>query len=197
MGTKGNKLPGEVYSQDELNALLAQCSRRAPTGIRDRAMLTVVWRCGLRISEALDLTVPDIDVKRGTVTVMHGKNDKRRVVGIGDGALAVLQLWLDCRKNLGLARKGTPVFCTLKGTRMFHQHVDQMLKRRAAKAGIEKRAHLHGLRHSYAVELATREPVAIVQQALGHKHLTTTAIYLDHLSPEGVIAAGRADPWTG
>src|ERR1700733_6930427 len=106
--------------------LLAQCSRRAPTGIRDRALLTVIYRAGLRVSEALDLRASDVDMQRGTITVQHGKGDRRRVIGIGDGALAVLQLWLDCRRKFGLAKRGMPVFCTLKGTRMSYSATDAM-----------------------------------------------------------------------
>ena len=110
------KLPGEVYTEAEMRALLAQCSRRAPTGVRDRALLTVIYRAGLRITEALDLKVSDVNLTSGIITVRHGKTDKCRRVGIGDGALAVLQLWLDRRRELGLP--GGYLFCTLKGTRM-------------------------------------------------------------------------------
>src|SRR5258708_40091439 len=110
------KYPGEVYTEAEMRSLLAQCSRRAPTGIRDRALLTVIYRAGLRISEALDLKPSDVDMKTGTIHVRHGKGDKSRIVNLGDGALAVLQLWQDRRKNLGLG--GGYLFCTLKGTRM-------------------------------------------------------------------------------
>jgi site-specific recombinase XerD len=188
------KLPGEVYTESEMRSLLAQCSRRAPTGIRDRALLTMIYRAGLRISEALDLKPSDVDMKTGTITIRHGKGDKARKVGLGDGALAVLQLWLDCRRNLGLSGH---LFCTLKGTRMSYTAADNMLKRRATKAGIEKRAHLHGLRHTHAFEMhhVRKVPVAVIQQALGHEHLSTTTIYLNHLAPEDVIAAGRADIW--
>jgi site-specific recombinase XerD len=191
-----SKLPGQVYTEQEMRDLLAQCSRRAPTGIRDRALLTVIYRAGLRVSEALDLVASDINMQRGTITVQHGKGDKQRVVGIGDGALAVLQLWLDCRKKLGLAKRGAPVFCTLKGTQMSYSATDAMLKRRAAKAGFEKRAHLHGLRHTYAAEQRARgTDVVLIQKGLGHEHLSTTYTYLNHIAPEDVIAVGRADTW--
>ena len=80
---------------------------------------------------------------------------------------------------------------------MNYSATDAMLKRRAAKAGIEKRAHLHGLRHTWSYE-AHRErkmPLTVIQAQLGHQHLSTTSIYLNHLAPEDVIAAGRADVW--
>jgi site-specific recombinase XerD len=194
---KGIKLPGQVLTGEEMHALLAQCSLRAPTGIRDRALLTVIYRAGLRVSEALDLKPSDIDTKRGTVRVNHGKGDKARIVGIGDGALVVLQRWLDVRKELGTAKKGAPLFCTLAGGPMSYSATQAMLKRRAAKAGIESRVHLHGLRHTRAAEMReSGQDVVTIQKQLGHAHLSTTYTYLNHISPADVIAAGRADTWT-
>jgi site-specific recombinase XerD len=194
---KGVRLPGQVLTADEMHALLAQCSRRAPTGIRDRALLTTIYRCGLRVSEALDLLPSDVDVKRGTVRVNHGKGDKARIVGIGDGALAVLQLWSAKRKELGLAHNGNRLFCTLNGDPMSYSATQAMLKRRAAKAGIESRVHLHGLRHTRAAEMReTGQDVVTIQKQLGHAHLSTTYTYLNHISPADVIAAGRVDDWT-
>jgi site-specific recombinase XerD len=191
------KRPGEVYTDEEVRAVLAQCSRTAPTGIRDRALLTLIYRAGFRAKEALDLMASDIDMKRGTIHIRHAKGDKDRFQGVGDGVLAVLQVWLDKRRELGLAKRGTPVFCTLQGRPVSYSATDAMLKRRAAKAGIEKRAHLHGLRHSYAADQLRRgTDVVTIQKQLGHAHLSTTQIYLDHIAPAEVIAVGRADDWT-
>lgn len=194
---KGKKLPGEVLTPDEISALLRQCSRKAPTGIRDRALITIMYRAGLRVSEALALKPSDVDMRRGAVRVRHGKGDRSRTVGIGDGALAVLQLWLDARKRAGIANGGRALFCTLKGTPMSDQQVRNMLKRRARNAGIERRVHPHALRHSYAFELSARgTPVNLIQQALGHAWLQTTDIYLRHIAPADVLALGRDDDWT-
>jgi site-specific recombinase XerD len=72
-----------------------------------------------------------------------------------------------------------------------------MLKRRAAKAAIEKRAHLHGLRHSWAAEMRENGvDVETIRRQLGHAHLSTTQVYLDHIAPEAVLAVGGADTWT-
>jgi site-specific recombinase XerD len=136
-------------------------------------------------------------MRRGTVRVNHGKGDKARIVGIGDGALDVLQRWLDTRKALGLSGPGRYLFCTLQGQRMSYSATQAMLKRRAAKAGIETRVHLHGLRHSHAAELLERGTnVVVIQRQLGHAHLSTTHTYLNHIAPADVIAVGRADTWT-
>jgi site-specific recombinase XerD len=186
-------------TEDEVHAILAQCSRRAPTGIRDRALITLMFRAGLRVHEALMLRTSDIDMKTGVVHVLHGKGDKPRDVGVGDGVLAVVQLWLDKRRELKLDGKGRPVFCTLADGRqaVSANQVRQMMKRRATKAGVERRVHPHGLRHGYASGLAQEgKPVHLIQQALGHERLSTTDTYLRKIAPGDVIAMGRADTWT-
>lgn len=194
---KGKKYPGEVLTPAEVGAILAQCSRRAPTGIRDRALITVMYRAGLRVSEALALRPADIDTEAGAVKVRHGKGDRARTVGLGDGALAVLQLWTDERKRRGLAVGGRMLFCTLAGGPVSDDQVRNMLRRRAARASVDKRVHPHALRHSYAFELSQRGvPVNLIQQALGHAWLQTTDTYLRHIAPADVIALGRSDEWT-
>jgi site-specific recombinase XerD len=180
-----------------MRALLGQCSRRAPTGIRDRALITVMYRTGLRVGEALALRLSDVDMARGTIRVREGKGRKARTVGIGDGALAVLQLWTGARRGLGLARNGRFLFCTLAGRPMSYDAVRFMLARRAGNAGIERRVHPHALRHSWAFERSQAgTPVNVIQQQLGHASLLTTDVYLRHIAPADVIALGRADTWT-
>jgi len=194
MADTGRKLPAEPLTKDEVRALLAQCSRRAPTGVRDRALITVMYRAGLRLEEALALKPADIDAANGIVRVLHGKGDRARPVGIDDGALAVVQLWVDERKRLGL--KNGKLFCTLAGKPLSDSQVRQMVRRRAANAGITKRVHPHGLRHTHAAELAAEGvPVNVIQAQLGHTSLATTDIYLRHIAPADVIALGRSRHW--
>lgn len=195
MADTGRKRPVEILTGDEVRQLLAQCSRRAPTGIRDRALIVVMYRAGLRVEEALALRPVDVDSAKGIVTVLHGKGDKARVVGIDDGALAVVDLWKAERKHLGINGRSL-LFCTLAGTPLSTDQVRQMVRRRAAKAGIVKRTHPHGLRHAYASELAHEGvPVNVIQKALGHSTLATTSIYLDHIAPAAVVAVGRSREW--
>jgi len=195
MADTGRKRAVELLTADEVKHLLAQCSRRAPTGIRDRALITVMYRAGLRVEEALALRPADVDPDRGTVRVLHGKGDKARTVGIDDGALGVISVWLAERKRLGINGRST-LFCTLAGGPLSTDQVRQMTRRRAAKAGIEKRVHPHALRHAYASELAHEgTPVNVIQKALGHSTLATTSIYLDHIAPAAVIALGRSREW--
>ena len=184
---KGKTLPGEVYTQEEFTALLKQCSRRYPTGQRNRALLIVGYRCGLRLAEALALHLRDVDTKGGHILVRCGKGGKRRQVGIDPGSLEIVQRWIDTRKALGLNGR-QPLFCTLKGDELKQAYVREFLARIGTKAGIEKRIHYHGLRHSYAWQLSEAGvPVVKIQRALGHSSLATTSRYLDHVAPLDVI----------
>ena len=92
---KGQRLPAEPLSEDEVRRLIRACSNRAPTGIRNRALLVVLYRGGLRLNEALQLFPKDLDRDRCTVRVLHGKGDRARLVGLDDGAWAILERWMD------------------------------------------------------------------------------------------------------
>ena len=194
---KGQKLPVEILTPEEVKALIRACSSRAPTGIRNRALLTLLYRGGLRLSEALALYPKDADPDHGTVTVLHGKGNKRRTVGLDPGAFAVLERWMDRRRELGLNGRYA-IFCTLQGQPLKSAYVRALLPRLAAKAGIEKRVHAHGLRHTHAAQLrAEGVDIAIISRQLGHASINTTARYLDHLAPRAVIEAMRRRIWMG
>ncbi len=187
--------PPEVLSEAEAIALLKACSTRAPTGVRNRALIAVLWRCGLRISEALALELRDVDLEAGTVRVRHGKGDRSRTVGLDEQTAALLARWLDRRKKLGPGARA-PIFCTLQGGRLDSSYVRRLLPRLAAQAGIDRRVHAHGLRHTYAAELA-REGTAInvIRDALGHTSLAVTDRYLRDVAPTHVIDTMRARRW--
>ena len=138
-----------------MKALIQACSKRAATGIRNRALIVTLYRAGLRISEALSLLPKDLDADAGTIRVLHGKGDKARVVGLDAGAWAILQLWLDRRAALGINGHAR-VFCTLKGRPMKSAYVRTLLPRLARKAGIDRRVHPHGLRHTHALSLPVK-----------------------------------------
>jgi site-specific recombinase XerD len=127
--------------------------------------------------------------------VLRGKGDKARVVGLDEGAWAVLQRWLDRRKDLGISSRRT-LFCTLDGNPLKPAYVRALLPRLARKAGIEKRVHAHGLRHTHAFELANEGlPLHVIQQQLGHSSLATTDRYIRHLCPQEVVNAMKSREW--
>jgi site-specific recombinase XerD len=195
MADTGRKRPVEVLSEAEVRRLLAECSRRAPTGVRDRALLLLMYKTGLRVEEALDLKPADIDHRQGSVRVLHGKWDRARTVGVDDGTLAIVELWEARRKDLGINGRAT-LFCTLQGGKLKPEQVRQMIKRRADKAGITKRVHPHALRHTYASQMADEGvPVHQIQKLLGHAHLATTALYIEQVNPTRLIEIGRGRTW--
>lgn len=188
---RGRKLPPEVLTPDEVRALVRACSPRAPTGVRNRALLVALYRGGLRLGEALALYPKDVDSARGTVRILHGKGDKARTVGLDPEALAVVERWGDVRRHLGITGR-RPLFCTLAGEPLDPSYVRQLLPRLARKAGVDKRVHAHGLRHTHAAELAEEGyPVNFIQDQLGHGSLATTDRYLRHIAPAARVDALR------
>ena len=187
--------PPEVLTEAEAIALIRSCSTRAPTGVRNRALIAVLWRCGLRISEALGLELRDVDLDAGSLRVRHGKGDKSRTVGVDEQTAALLARWLDRRKTIGAGARA-PIFCTLQGGRIDSSYVRRLLPRLARRAGVEKRVHAHGLRHTHAAELAREgTPINIIRDDLGHTSLAVTDRYLRDVAPQAVIDTIRARRW--
>ena len=197
---RGRKLPAEPLTEDEALELLKACSRRAPSGIRNRALVTVLWRTGLRCSEALDLAMRDVNLQAGEVRVREGKGRKARLVAIDPMAAIVVEKWIDTRAELGIGRSA-PLFCQITqgklGEPLQGSYVRHLLKRLGKRAGIEKRTHPHGLRHTFASDLADDgvNPHHI-QQLLGHANLATTSRYVATLNPKAALDAVRARTWS-
>lgn len=185
---KDMKLPGETYTPAEIAALLAGCSLRAPTGIRNRAMIMFLWRSGLRVSEITTMRPAQLNQAAHSVRVL-GKGRKTTVRGYHPSADDALARWLDTRKHLGI-KPAAPVFTTLAGDPLHPQYIRNMLRRLAAKTEITKRVHPHGLRHTYAVELqAEGLHISVISKLLGHSSIAVTARYLDHMTNKHAIDA--------
>jgi site-specific recombinase XerD len=183
----GQSFPPEPLTATEAKALLHAPSTRAPTGLRNRALIACLYGAGLRLAEALALKPADVDLDAGQIRVLHGKGDVARTAGIDAGALVHVARWADYRRTLGF-RNG-PLLCTLDGKPLSPRYVRAMLTRMAARAGIDKRVHPHGLRHTHAAELEQGGfTVTEIQGQLGHANLATTAVYLNHISPSARVA---------
>lgn len=181
-----------VPSSDQVETLLRSFTN-APTAIRNRALVAVLWRCGLRITEALSLTPGDLDRSRGRLTVKKGKGGHSRTVGLDAGAVALVDAWLAVRPETG---RCAPLFVTLKGDSVSASYVRSMLIRKSRKLGLPQ-LHPHALRHAFACGLA-REGVIMpdVQKQLGHKHLNTTATYLAGLGEDEAAEAVAQRAWS-
>jgi|SRR5579871_1047850 len=183
--------PAVPLTPEEVSAIIGACSSRSRTGIRNRALLMLLYRSGLRISEALALRPADLTVSEHSARVLHGKGNKATVRGFHPSADDALARWADTRKALGV--RSAPLFCTLAGDPLSDRYVRDMLKRATAKAGIEKRVHPHALRHTYADELRKAGvDVVTISKLLGHSSIAVTARYLDHLSNSAAIAVLEA-----
>jgi site-specific recombinase XerD len=208
--------PAQLLTPAEVAAIIGGCSRQSPTGIRNRALLTLLYRSGLRISEAIGtparperrtraprtgkviiqpsrpaippLRLADVDMDERAIRVLHGKGNKvttRRYHESTDDALA---RWVDTRRAMRL--RSAPLFCTLSGGPLQYQYVRLLLRRLADAAGIDKRVHPHGFRHTFAVELRrSGMDIAAISKLLGHYSIATTSRYLDHLTND---EAGKA-----
>jgi len=196
-GPNGSKLDADLLTPDEIELLMRQCSRRAPTGVRNRALIAVLWRCGLRIGEVRRLAVKDFDPDSGTLIVQCGKGGKRRVVGVDAGTVALVGRWLELRRKRELPAGSAPLFCSLAGMPLDLSYVRHLLPRLARKAGIERRVHAHGLRHAFAVDLArSGAPLYVVRDALGHASVATTQVYLSRVGAHEAVDAVRNRDWS-
>lgn len=197
--TRGRKFPPEPLTSEEVWALVDVCGR-GPAGRRNRALIMIMWRAGLRVSEALALYPKDVDLERGQIAVLHGKGDRARVIALDPGACAIVERWMTERRGLELGSR-SPLFCVISrptlGQPLASSYVRELLHKLALKAGIEKRVHPHGLRHSYATYLADRPnvPLRTIQTMLGHSSLATTERYLHHLNPAAELELIRSLDW--
>jgi integrase/recombinase XerD len=171
------RLPG-VLSRKEVECLLAQPRGPDPLGLRDRAMLELLYATGLRVSELVGLKGSGINLEAGYVRTM-GKGSKERLVPVGDMALQALRDYLSAGRGR-LAKKGPSpfLFLNLRGKPLTRQGFWKILKQYGRMAGIKKRITPHGLRHSFATHLLEGgADLRSVQVMLGHADISTTQIY--------------------
>ncbi len=171
------KLP-EVLTTEEVETLLNQPDQSTPGGLRDAAMLEVLYATGLRISELIGLTMQDLNLELGCLTTM-GKGRKQRLVPMGRKAREVLQRYLDQARPTLMRRGPTPyVFLSRRGEPMSRQAFWKILKKYALRSGITKNISPHKLRHSFATHLLEHgADLRSVQMMLGHADISTTQIY--------------------
>ena len=163
---------------EEVEALLEAPRDTTAAGLRDRAMLHVLYATGLRVSELIGLSINSIQLDAGYL-VARGKGDKERLVPLGRRAVAEVRAWLGRgRPALLRGRASRALFVGPRGTALTRQGVWKLLRRHALAAGIKKQLSPHKLRHSFATHLVERgADLRIVQAMLGHADLATTQIY--------------------
>lgn len=169
----------EVLEAHEVEAILSQPDVEDVQGLRDRALIELLYSTGLRRAEAARLSVYDIEPLRGIVRVRQGKGRKDRVVPIGERAIAWLQRYIDtARLELMTDMHEQTLFLNRFGQRFCVGGLSQLVKRYVKAAGITKPGSCHLFRHAMATQmLENGADVRYIQEMLGHAHLDTTQIY--------------------
>ena len=178
------KLP-RVLSIEEIDALIATPDRSKPQGVRDIAMLELLYASGMRISELIELNIEDIHLTMGFVRVF-GKGRKERIIPLGKGALNAISKYLErARYELqGKYPKTDALFISHRGKRLTRQGCWKIIKEYAQKARINKELTPHVFRHSFATHLIENgADLRAVQEMLGHADIATTQIYT-HVTKE-------------
>jgi integrase/recombinase XerD len=176
------KLPRSLpkaLGESQIDALLAAPEVTSPLGLRDRAMLELMYACGLRVSELVNLPATAVNLRQGVLRVT-GKGSKERLVPLGEEAQHWLERYLaTARPQLAGKRALAPLFLNTNGEAPTRQQFWQLVKRYAGIAGIDPaRISPHGLRHSFATHLLNHgADLRALQMLLGHSSLSTTQIY--------------------
>jgi integrase/recombinase XerD len=178
------RLP-RTLSQADAAALVEAPDSTRPDGLRDRALLELLYASGLRASEALGLRIEDVNFRAGYVMVL-GKGDRQRLVPAGAGALDWVRRYLTTVRPRQVRRESSALFLNRSGTRMSRQGLWGLIRRAARRAGLRVAVSPHTLRHCFASHLLERgADLRSVQAMLGHADIATTQIYT-HL-PSSVV----------
>ena len=182
---KSRKLP-HVLSHGEVTKLIDSAKGSDPIDQRDRALLELMYGCGLRASEAVGLELTDIDLKRGFVRP-HGKGSKERIVPLGSAAATAVGRYLRTgRPELVGSNPERSLFVNFRGGALTRQGLYKIIQRHAKVAGLEGKMSPHTLRHTFATHLLSGGcDLRSVQEMLGHADVSTTQLYT-HLSTERI-----------
>lgn len=173
---KEHHLP-QVLSEEEVSVLLNAPDVSTEKGIKEYAILDILYSCGLRVSEAVNLQINQINEQEGIINIL-GKGKKERIVPIRKEALKALKRYISEVRNEHLIIDKKIVFLDKKGKKMSRQAIYNIVKENAKKAEIKKEIHPHTLRHSFATHLLDNgADLRVVQELLGHTKIGTTQIY--------------------
>jgi integrase/recombinase XerD len=180
---RGKRLP-EVLTRGEVQALLSSPKGSDPAAFRDRALLEVMYACGLRASEVIGLDVADVDLDEGLLRA-RGKGSKERVVPVGRAAVAAMRAYLaHGRTALVRLAPERALFVNFRGQALTRQGLYKIVRRHATSVGLADRMSPHTLRHTFATHMLSGGcDLRSVQEMLGHADVATTQLYT-HLSSE-------------
>ena len=174
----GRHLP-DVLTVGEVDAVIESIDPTTMLGVRNRAIIEMLYSCGLRVSELVELRFEDIDTEERLVRVV-GKGDKQRFVPLGDMALQRLEAYMSYRVEMEASdrKSASVVFLNRRGQKLTRVMIFTMIRKAVAAAGIDKAVSPHSFRHSFATHLLVGgADIRQVQELLGHESILTTEIY--------------------
>jgi len=175
----GRKLP-DTISTEEIDLIISQIDLSHPQGERNRAMLEILYSCGLRVTELITLQLSDLFFEEGFIRVI-GKGDKQRFVPINEFTQKIITIYINQVRNQQHPKKGfeDTIFLNRRGKQLTRNMIFMIIKELAIKAGITKKVSPHTFRHSFATHLLENGAnLRAIQQMLGHESITTTEIYV-------------------
>ncbi len=174
---KPKRLPRDIFKEDEIRQLLNAVETDSKLGLRDKAILELLYTTGIRSGELANLTLYDLQNENGTLSVRAGKGNKDRVVPVGEVAMAYLEEYLERgRRRFRDADKLSWLFISLRGTQV--KYAASIVQKYAKRAGLKRRTSAHMIRHTIATHmLRNGAPIRVLQELLGHKKLDTTQVY--------------------
>ena len=181
----------ETLNEMQVEQLLNGIDTTVPLGLRDRAMVELLYASGLRISELANARLENFYPEEGTIRVI-GKGNKTRIVPVGRKACEALACYLSTeRPKLIKRRSGSEIFLSERGTKLTTARIWQIVKEKARHAGLEKNVYPHLLRHSFATHLLSNgADLRIIQEMLGHADISTTQVYT-HVDQQRLKAVHR------
>lgn len=187
---KGEKVIPSFLSVDEIFSLLEQPDREKALSLRDRAILELMYSCGLRVSEVVNIDIDDLDNAGGSVKV-RGKGDKERLLPVGAKAREALDAYLLVRTKLAAKKRHeevcTGLFLNYRGNRLTTRSVARLIKDYASRTAFFRSVHPHAIRHTFATHmLDAGADLRAIQELLGHSSLSTTQKYT-HVSVDRLM----------
>jgi integrase/recombinase XerD len=181
----------ETLNELQVEQLLNGIDTKAPLGLRDRAMIELLYASGLRISELANARLENFYPEEGIIRVL-GKGNKTRIVPVGRKACEALACYLSTeRPKLIKRRSGSEIFLSERGTKLTTARIWQIVKEKARHSGLEKNIYPHLLRHSFATHLLSNgADLRIIQEMLGHADISTTQVYT-HVDQQRLKAVHR------
>lgn len=170
--SKNKRTPEPLNSYEQLS-LLRQPNPRAPTGLRNLCIISLMLKTGMRVSEVINLRCSDLDWEKGRISIRESGAARERTLMLDQADLMLLKNWLDIRPA-----KSDIFFTTLDGSGLKDRYLREMIKRLARKAGINKDVYPHLLRYTFAVDfIRETKDIKLLQEAMGHREASATQIY--------------------